>query len=89
VSNGGARIIRLVNGVPACRDENYLETAATVGKSIVGAQRAPAVRVMSMNSAWNELVTTDVGLMSLAVIVGMLVIAAVIAVIIRRKINES
>jgi hypothetical protein len=42
-----------------------------------------------MNSVWNELLTTDAGLMSLAVIVGMLVISVVIAVIIRRKIAES
>jgi len=42
-----------------------------------------------MNSAWNELLTTDVGLMSLAVIVGVLVISVVISVILRRKMAES
>lgn len=42
-----------------------------------------------MNSAWNELLTTDVGLMSLAVIVGVLVISVVISVILRKKIAES
>jgi hypothetical protein len=42
-----------------------------------------------MNSVWNELLTTDVGLMSLAVIVGMLVMSVVITVIIRRKMAES
>ena len=42
-----------------------------------------------MNPIWNELLTTDVGLMSLAVILGMLVISVVITVIIRRKIAES
>lgn len=41
-----------------------------------------------MNSAWNELLITDVGLMSLAVIVGVLVISVVISVIIRRKMAE-
>jgi hypothetical protein len=41
-----------------------------------------------MNSAWKELFTTDVGLMSLAVLVGIGVIAVVIAVVIRRKMNE-
>jgi hypothetical protein len=42
-----------------------------------------------MNSAWNELLTTDVGLMSLAVIVGVLVISVVISVILRKKMAES
>jgi hypothetical protein len=43
---------------------------------------------MTMNSAWNELLTTDVGIMSLAVIVGVLVIGAVLGAIVRRKMNE-
>ena len=42
-----------------------------------------------MNSAWNELLTTDVGLMSLAVIVGVLVMSVVITVILRKKMAES
>jgi len=42
-----------------------------------------------MNPAWNELLTTDVGLMSLAVLIGIGVIAIVITVIIRRKMNEG
>ena len=42
-----------------------------------------------MNSAWNELLTTDVGLMSLAVIVGVIVISVVLSVIIRKKMAES
>ena len=41
-----------------------------------------------MNSVWNELLTTDVGLMSLAVIVGMLIMSVVIAVIVRKKMAE-
>jgi hypothetical protein len=42
-----------------------------------------------MNSAWNELLTTDVGIMSLAVIGGVCVIAVALLVIIRRKMNET
>lgn len=42
-----------------------------------------------MNSAWKELLTTDVGLMSLAVLIGIGVIAVVITVVIRRKMRES
>jgi hypothetical protein len=42
----------------------------------------------NMNPAWQELLTTDVGLMSLAVLVGIGVIAVVLFVIVRRKMNE-
>lgn len=42
-----------------------------------------------MNPAWNELLTTDVGIMSLAVIAGVCVIAVVLAVIVRKKMNET
>ena len=42
-----------------------------------------------MNPAWKELLTTDVGLMSLAVLVGIGVIAVVLYVIVRRKMNET
>lgn len=37
---------------------------------------------------WQDLLGTDVGLMSFAVIIGVLVIGAVIGVIIRGKMNE-
>ncbi|MCL2524814.1 MAG: DUF3149 domain-containing protein [Betaproteobacteria bacterium] len=39
--------------------------------------------------AWKELLTTDIGLMSLAVIVGVVVIAAVLGKIFLNKINEE
>ncbi len=42
-----------------------------------------------MNSAWNELLTTDVGIMSLVVIVGVCIIAVTVGVIVRRKMNET
>jgi hypothetical protein len=42
-----------------------------------------------MNPAWQELLTTDVGLMSLAVLVSIGVIAVVLFVIVRRKMNET
>ncbi len=42
-----------------------------------------------MNPAWNELLTTDVGIMSLVVIVGVCVIGVVLAVIVRKKMNET
>ncbi len=42
-----------------------------------------------MNPAWQELFTTDVGLMSLGVLVSIGVIAVVLYVIVRRKMNES
>lgn len=42
-----------------------------------------------MNSAWNELLTTDVGVMSLIVIAGVCVIAVTLAVIVRRKMRET
>ncbi|MFO1426504.1 MAG: DUF3149 domain-containing protein [Steroidobacteraceae bacterium] len=42
-----------------------------------------------MNSAWNELLSSDVGLASLAVIVGVIVIGAWIGVVLRRKMRET
>ena len=42
-----------------------------------------------MNSAWKELFGTDVGLLSLGVIVGILVIAAVFFGLLMRKIRAS
>ena len=42
-----------------------------------------------MNGLMVDLFTSDVGLMSLAVIVGVVVIAVTLAVIIRRKMNET
>lgn len=41
-----------------------------------------------MNPAWRELLSTDVGLMSLAVIAGIFVIAIGIGVIVRNKMRE-
>jgi len=38
---------------------------------------------------WQDLLSTDVGLMSFAAIIGVLVIATVIAVFVRRKIRDD
>ena len=42
-----------------------------------------------MNSAWNELLGTDVGLLSLGVIVGVVVIAIAFYWLIRRKLDAD
>lgn len=42
-----------------------------------------------MNSAWNELLGTDVGLLSLGVIIGILVIAAVFFTVVLRKMRAG
>lgn len=41
-----------------------------------------------MNPAWQELFNTDVGLMSFAVIAGILIIAISFAAIVRKKMRE-
>lgn len=38
---------------------------------------------------WQDLLSTDVGLMSFAVIIGVMVIGAVLTVFIRRKMREA
>lgn len=42
-----------------------------------------------MNPIWQELLGTDVGLMSLAVLVGIVVIAVALTIIVRRKMREQ
>ena len=67
----------------------YLVTLVGTRPSIPPTHPASRMGILAMNSVWNELLTTDVGLMSLGVIVGVLVISVVISAVIRKKIAES